>query len=144
MFYSVKFSLGAFVRKLLASGPKESIVRSCERRKAWKEKERRRSIYGMLIDRRGLFSGCRVYSVLLPLRSRTAESSEKRGRGAFRERAKEDYSDSFWLADFAFSNRPPCPSAFVPVIRYARWGENLEERGREEMKACRMVLPALR
>lgn len=93
----------------------------------------------MLIDRRGLFSGCRVYSVLLPLRNRTAESSEKRGRGAFRERAKEDYSDSFWLADFAFSNRPPCPSASVPVIRYARWGENLEERRREEMKACRMV-----
>lgn len=92
----------------------------------------------MLIDRRGLFSGCRVYSALLS-DSRTGEASEKRGRGAFRERAKEDYSDSFWLADFAFSNRPPYPSASVPVIRYSRWGENLEERGGEEMKACRMV-----
>lgn len=69
----------------------------------------------MLIDRRGLFSGCRVYSALTvaePLKPAREGGGGK--EGAFRERA-EDYSDSFWLADFAFSNRP-VPISVLPVI----------------------------
>lgn len=63
-------------------------------------------------------------------------------RGAFRERAEEDYSDSFWLADFAFFNRP-VPISVLPVIRYAkgRVGESLEKREREGVQKR---LPALR
>lgn len=56
-------------------------------------------------------------------------SEREGGRGAFRERAEEDYSDSFWLADFAFSNRS-VPISVLPVIRYAgdsRGDGNLEE-----------------
>lgn len=77
----------------------------------------------MLIDRRGLFSGCRVYSALAPAYQSRAVARERAVRDAFRERAEEDYSDSFWLADFVFSNRP-VPISVPPAIRHAMWGKS--------------------
>lgn len=82
--------------------------------------KRDRSICEMLIDRLSPFP--------LPSPSMVTRL-RNRGAGVFRERVEEDYSDSFWLADFAFSD--PASLSLWPYDSNARDG-NGKRAGKEE------------